>query len=127
MLNVTIKLYFILLRLAQQPPLAAVKEKKIGAPVAPLSRGTCAAPNGFKNVTSFMRIPNMCLVLKSDNGKVGRPRRSMFRTPSAPLLGGACGAHCFKNFRRVIRIPNMCLVLKLDNGKVVSIANGQTE
>ena len=51
----------------------------------------------------------------------------MFRVPSAPVLGVACGAHNFKNVRRVMRIPNMCLVLKLDNGKVVSIANGQTE
>jgi len=58
---------------------------------------------------------------------LGRPRRPMFRAPSAPLLGGACGAHSLKNFRRVMRIPNMCLVLKLDNGKVVSIANGQTD
>jgi len=47
--------------------------------------------------------------------------------PTAPLLGGACGAQSFKIFRRVMRIPNMCLVLKLDNGKVVSIANEQTE
>jgi len=68
----------------------------------------------------------MCLVLKSENGKVGRLGRPMFQAPSAPLSRGACGAHGFKNFRRIIRIPNMCLVLKLDNGKVVSIANGQT-
>ena len=32
--------------------------------------GACGAPNGFKNLTHFMRIPNMCLVLKLDNGKV---------------------------------------------------------
>ena len=32
--------------------------------------GTFGAPNGFKNLTRFMRIPNMCLVLKFDNGKV---------------------------------------------------------
>ena len=49
----------------------------------------------------------------------------MFRAPSAPVLGVACGTHSLKNVRRVIRIPNMCLVLKSDNGKVVSIANGQ--
>ena len=55
-------------------PSAAVKEtkknKKIGAPPASLSGGACGAPNGFKNVTRSMRIPNMCLILKSDNGKV---------------------------------------------------------
>ena len=32
--------------------------------------GTFGAPNGFKNVTRPMRIPNMCLILKLDNGKV---------------------------------------------------------
>ena len=26
--------------------------------------------NGFKTLTSAMRVPNMCLVLKLDNGKV---------------------------------------------------------
>ena len=36
------------------------KEKKIGARV----------PNSFKNFRSAMRIPNMCLVLKLDNGQV---------------------------------------------------------
>ena len=49
----------------------------------------------------------------------------MFRVPSAPVLGVACGAHSFKNVRRVMRIPNVCLFLKLDNGKLVYIANGQ--
>ena len=34
----------------------------------------------------------MCLVLKSDNGKLGRLRLPMFRVPSAPLSGVACGA-----------------------------------
>ena len=51
----------------------------------------------------------------------------MFRVPSAPLLGGAWGAHSFKYYCRLMRIPNICLVLKLDNGKVVSIVNGQTD
>ena len=32
--------------------------------------GAFGAPNGFKNLTRSMRIPNMCLVLKLDNGKV---------------------------------------------------------
>ena len=32
--------------------------------------GALGAPNSFKNVTRSMRIPNMCLVLKLDNGKV---------------------------------------------------------
>ena len=54
------------------PPSAVVKEKKkgFGGPSGPLSRGACGTPNGFKNLTRSMRIPNMCLVLKSDNGKV---------------------------------------------------------
>ena len=38
------------------------KRKKIGAPAAP--------PNCFKNFHWAMKIPNMCLVLKLDNGKV---------------------------------------------------------
>ena len=46
------------------------KEKYIGASCAPLSGGACGAPNDFKNVTRSMRIPNICLVLKLDNGKV---------------------------------------------------------
>ena len=29
-----------------------------------------SAPNGFKDVTRSMKIPNMCLVLKLDNRKV---------------------------------------------------------
>ena len=58
------------MKLAKHPPLAgflspsggaAVKYKKIGAPVA---------PHSFKNFRSVMRIPNMCFVLKLDNGKV---------------------------------------------------------
>ena len=106
----------------QPPPSAAVKERKMEEK----NWGACGAPNGFENVTRSTRNPNMCLVLKSDNGKVGRLRHPMFQAPSAPFSAGTCGAHGFKNFRRVIRIPNMCLVLKLDNGKVVSIANGQT-
>ena len=31
----------------------------------------------------------------------------MFRAPSAPILGVACGAHSFKNIRRVMWIPNV--------------------
>ena len=37
------------------------KRKKIGVP---------AVPHSFKNFSKIMRIPNMCLVLKLDNGKV---------------------------------------------------------
>ena len=33
-------------------------------------RGAFGAPNRFKCFRSVMRIPNMCLVLKLDNGKV---------------------------------------------------------
>ena len=44
----------------QPPPPAAVKDRIWGG---------LGAPNGFKNVTRSTRIPNMCLVLKLDNGK----------------------------------------------------------
>ena len=48
-----------------------IKEKKINwVPLTPLLGGAYGAPNGFKNFTCAMRIPNMCLVLKLDNGKV---------------------------------------------------------
>ena len=40
-------------------PSAPHIKKKIGVPVSPLLGGTCGAPNGFKNFTRFMRIPNM--------------------------------------------------------------------
>ena len=43
---------------------------KFRAPLAPLLGGTYSAPNGSKNFTCAMRIPNMCLVLKLNNGKV---------------------------------------------------------
>ena len=32
--------------------------------------GSACAPNGFKNLTRAMKILNICLVLKLDNGKV---------------------------------------------------------
>ena len=32
--------------------------------------GAFGAPNGFESVTRSTKIPNMCLVLKLDNGKV---------------------------------------------------------
>ena len=32
--------------------------------------GTCGAAEGFNNSTREMRIPNICLVLKLDNGKL---------------------------------------------------------
>ena len=37
------------------------RRKKIGSP---------AAPHSFQDFRRVMRIPNMCLVLESDNGKV---------------------------------------------------------
>ena len=46
------------------------KKYKFGAPMVPQISGAFGTPNGFKNLTRSMRIPNMCLVLKSDNGKV---------------------------------------------------------
>ena len=42
-------------------PLGAAVKKKLGA---------CGAPSSFRNLTRAMSIPNMCLVLKMDNGKV---------------------------------------------------------
>ena len=50
--------------------MGCLRRPQFRAPSAPLSGGTCGAPNDFKNVTRSMRIPNMCLVLKLDNGKV---------------------------------------------------------
>ena len=35
-----------------------------------LKKVVFGAPDGFKNLTRFMRNPNMCLVLKLDNGKM---------------------------------------------------------
>ena len=43
--------------------------KPFGAPTAPLLGGVCG-PHSFKNFRRVLRIPNMCLVLKLDNGKV---------------------------------------------------------
>ena len=61
------------------PPSAAVKEEE--------KKNWGLKKNGIKNVTRSIRIPNMCLVLKSDNGKVGRLRRPIFRAPGAPRSG----------------------------------------
>ena len=36
--------------------------------------GACGASNAFKNLTQSMMIPNMCLVLILDYGKVGTDR-----------------------------------------------------
>ena len=51
-------------------PWAAVRGKKIGVPRVPQVSGAPVAPHSFKNFRRVMRIPNMCLVLKLDNGKV---------------------------------------------------------
>ena len=51
------------------PSSAVVEEKKIEAPMAPHISGACGA-HSFKYFRRVMRIPNMCLVLKLDNGKV---------------------------------------------------------
>ena len=62
-----------------QPPSAAFNQiKKLGhlqrpefrTPSALLLQGACGPPNDFKYLTRAMRIPNMCLVLKLNNGKV---------------------------------------------------------
>ena len=45
----------------ETPAFGGGKKKKFGAPMA---------PHIFQNFRKVMRIPNMCLVLKLDNGKV---------------------------------------------------------
>ena len=58
----------MILQLTKHPPSAGFPSPSGGAaPSVPPLGGT---PNGFKNLTRSMRIPNMCLVLKLDNGKV---------------------------------------------------------
>ena len=62
------------------PPSAAIKKNS----------GACGAPNDFTNLTRSMRIPNMCLILKLDNGKVasianGQTHR-MTQPPSTVLV-----------------------------------------
>ena len=56
--------------IGKPPPSVAVKKNKFGAPPALLSWGYGGTPNVFKNVIRSMRIPSMCLVLKSDNWNV---------------------------------------------------------
>ena len=56
-------------------PSAVVNEiKKFGVPTAPHYSGACGA-HSFKNFRRVMRIPNMSLVLKLDNGKVVSTQR----------------------------------------------------
>ena len=56
--------------LAKYPPSAGFPSPSGGTvPSAPLLGGACGTHN-FKNFRRVMRIPNMCLVLKLDNGKV---------------------------------------------------------
>ena len=65
--------------LSEKAPPSAVfllKKKKLWRPFGAAvknnnnNRGSCGVPNGFKNVRRPMRISNMCLDLKLDNGKV---------------------------------------------------------
>ena len=49
-------------RLRNPPPWVAIKMNEVW--------GAYGAPNGFKVFRRVMRIPNKCLVLKLDNGKV---------------------------------------------------------
>ena len=74
-------------------------KKKIRAPPPRLSGGACGAPNGFKNVTRSMKIPNMCLVLKLDNGKVvsianGQNHRQTDRHTDRQLTNRQLKNHC---------------------------------
>ena len=46
-----------------------IRKNKFGAPRAPHVSGACDA-HSFKNFRRVMRIPNMGLVLKLDNGKM---------------------------------------------------------
>ena len=81
-------------------PSAAVKEKKkikrknwdtTGAPLGAAAyaafggdkkkSGASGAPNGFKNFTRAMRIPNMCLVLKFPTSR--RFRRPFEKPPAS--------------------------------------------
>ena len=51
--------------------------------------GACGAPNGFQYLTRSMRIPNMRLVLKLDNGKVvfySERTESQTDVPSSTVL-----------------------------------------
>ena len=64
--------------LAKQPPRAAFPSPSGGAAPSETAAfsggekksGAYSAPNGLKNFRRSMRIPNMSLVLKFDNGKV---------------------------------------------------------
>ena len=51
--------------------------------------GACSAPNSFNNLIRSMRIPNMYLVLKLDNGKVvsiANEQTDRFTQPSSTVL-----------------------------------------
>ena len=51
--------------------------------------GAQGAPNGFKNLTRSMMIPNMCLVLKLDNGKevsIANEQTDRITEPSSTVL-----------------------------------------
>ena len=54
-------------RFPRPPGERLLKKKNVSAKKKMGARG---ATNGFKNFRRAMRIPNMCLVLKLDNGKV---------------------------------------------------------
>ena len=63
--------------LAKQPPSVAFPLPPGGAPPSAVvtekckkNWDSCDAPNGFNYFHRAMRIPNMCLVLKLDNGKM---------------------------------------------------------
>ena len=51
-------------------------KKKIGAP---------SAPHSFNNFRRVMRVPNMCLVLKLDNGKVVSIANEQTESPNHPV------------------------------------------
>ena len=56
-------------RKIKKKKLGGLRHPKFRARSAPLLGGACSA-HSFINVRRVMRVPNMCLVLKLDNGKV---------------------------------------------------------
>ena len=69
--------------------LGRLRRPKFRAPPVLLPWGDCDAPNGFKNVTRSMMIPNMCLVIKLVNGKVvsiaNRQTNRITESPNHPV------------------------------------------
>ena len=91
---------------ARGAPLMAVAIKKNGVPAAPHILGAYGAPNGFKNWTRAMRIPNMCLVLKLDYGK-GVSRAN----GQNPVLSSTVLVYRFTLMNTFTLMQLMCLIM----------------